>query len=122
MRLLNFDNIDTWGKNLISLFEKLDVLDANVETYKKNMATKEQVMNMEMFKRFNKERANIYNNIKDEINEREAIVYHFTRLTIDEYNSIAINGLKILNKQNQLNRIKKLEIDKDIKEKNDKSC
>lgn len=74
MRLLNFDNIDTWGKNLISLFEKLDVLDANVETYKKNMATKEQVMNMEMFKRFNKERANIYNNIKDEINEREAIV------------------------------------------------
>ena len=117
MRLLNFDNIDTWGKNLISLFEKLDVLDANVETYKKNMATKEQVMNMEMFKRFNKERPNIYNNIKDEINEREAIVYHFTRLTIDEYNSIAINGLKILNKQNQLNRIKKLEIDKDIKEK-----
>lgn len=117
MRLLNFDNIDTWGKNLISLFDKLDVFEANVESYKKNMTNEEQIRNMEMFKRFNKERANIYNNIKDEVDEREAIVYHCTRLTIDEYNSILINGLKILSKQNQLNRIKKLEIDKDIKEK-----
>ena len=117
MRLLNFDNIDTWGKNLISLFEKLGVLDANIETYKKNMTTEEQLLNMEMFKKFNEERRNIYNNIKDEIGEREAIVYHFTRLTIDDYNSIATNGLKVLRKQEQLDRIEKLEIDKNIKKK-----
>lgn len=117
MQLLNFDNIDTWGKNLIDLFEKLGVLEDNIEDYKKNMTIEEQLKRMTMFNKFSNERTEIYMDIKKETNEREAIVYHFTRLTIDEYNSILKKGLKILSKQNQLKRIEKLGIDQDVKKK-----
>lgn len=50
----------------------------------------------------------IENQIKKELDRVGIFGYHCTRLTEDDYSSIKKHGLMILNKENQINRIRKL--------------
>lgn len=59
------------------------------------------------------EKKQIEGQIEENLNKRKIVCYHCTRLTRDEYKLIKENGLIVLTKKSQIDRIKKIGLNKE---------
>lgn len=68
---------------------------------------------MNTIEKYRQEKKKIEKQIEEKLNKRKIICYHCTRLTQDDYKSIKENGLIALTKKSQIDRIKKIGLDKE---------
>ena len=112
---VELDNIDTWGDNIKEKILHLNELEKEFEE-KKSKKTNPIELNQEwmsVVRKYVEKKEKIQNQIIEELSERKIVCYHCTRLTQAEYYSVKEKGLVVLVKEMQIERIRKLGLDKD---------
>lgn len=113
--MIELDNIDTWGENIKKLLSELNKKEEEFDEKWKKKTVPEKVSKdgVNTIEKYMQEKKQIEGQIEENLNKRKIVCYHCTRLTRDDYKSIKKNGLIVLTKKSQIDRIKKIGLNKE---------
>lgn len=113
--MIELDNIDTWGENIKKLLSELNKKEEEFDEKweKKTVTEKVSKDGVNTIEKYMEEKKQIEGQIEENLNKRKIVFYHCTRLTRDDYKLIKENGLIVLTKKSQIDRIKKIGLNKE---------